>query len=548
MRPNLDNIQIEINNFHNSNWKSAIQAIDRKDYSSIWQAFSGSASQAMEEDRQAHGKVLWLLADACSMMLKPSSVNAPFRPFAMFEERRSAIPEDFTESDIIFFSQIVNEVDDIWLRARLADLVWLLQRKLGTTFALTAINAYRSIPLDKITWFRGGRECWGRAISLALTLKEGAGNCVTEIELAIITAFESTKLEDGFFSLQLAEFLLSNRLCRIKGIDIALKLASLAHTFDSNGDLWNARSFFGASAKWFQLSGDKAKAAEMTANIAEGWVKEAFFRIASENPSYLLAASFYENAIQTYRTISRSERPIFRVDERIAELRTRMNEAGEKSLHEMGTISSPPIGITDLVESARNDVRGKSTLDALSAFANIYQGAKEAQTRESSEKTLREYPLSALFASTHLSRDGRVIARGPGVGFCDTDSDYYQTAVWEKMIHSYHMQLSLVVQGCIWPALEILLLEHRLREEDFVALAGNSPIVPKGREQLFGKALFAGYEKDFKLLLAISLEAGASKTGFPSRSLGTSKARLAMLVQTNLSLVYLNHLCWWITH
>jgi len=188
MRTNLDNIQIEINDFHNSNWKLAIEALGQKDYSSIWQAFSSFASQAMEEDRQAHGKVLWLLADACSMMLKPSSVNAPFRPFAMFEERRSAIPEDFTESDIIFFSQIVNEVDDIWLKARLADLVWFLQCKLGVSFALTAVDAYRSIPLDKETWMYGGRECWERAISLALMLKKGASDRVAEMGLAI-TAF-----------------------------------------------------------------------------------------------------------------------------------------------------------------------------------------------------------------------------------------------------------------------------------------------------------------------------------------------------------------------
>ncbi len=34
-------------------------------------------------------------------------------------------------------------------------------------------------------------------------------------------------------------------------------------------------------------------------------------------------------------------------------------------------------------------------------------------------------------------------------------------------------------------------------QSDFVAMASRSPIVPKNRERLFGKALFAGYEKDF---------------------------------------------------
>ena len=87
MRLNLDNIQIDINDFQQSNWKLAIEALGQKDYSSMWQAFSSFARQAIEEDRQTHSKVLWLLADACSMMLQPSSTNTPFRPFAMIEGR-----------------------------------------------------------------------------------------------------------------------------------------------------------------------------------------------------------------------------------------------------------------------------------------------------------------------------------------------------------------------------------------------------------------------------------------------------------------------------
>ena len=53
------------------------------------------------------------------------------------------------------------------------------------------------------------------------------------------------------------------------------------------------------------------------------------------------------------------------------------------------------------------------------------------------------------------------------------------------------------------PAQEVLLLEHRLREVDFVNLARQSPIVPIGRELLFGKALFAGYDRDFITALHI---------------------------------------------
>ena len=55
--------------------------------------------------------------------------------------------------------------------------------------------------------------------------------------------------------------------------------------------------------------------------------------------------------------------------------------------------------------------------------------------------------------------------------------------------------------GWIIPALDIMHTEHRFTEADFIALARNSPEVPPGREELFGKALFNGYEYDFATAL-----------------------------------------------
>ena len=73
----------------------------------------------------------------------------------------------------------------------------------------------------------------------------------------------------------------------------------------------------------------------------------------------------------------------------------------------------------------------------------------------------------------------------------------YQAIIWAEMVTSFAMEVGLVVRGMIWPALEVVALEHRLREGEFILLASRSPIVSAGRARLFGKALFAGYERDF---------------------------------------------------
>lgn len=59
------------------------------------------------------------------MMLSPKSLNEPFKPFMVMEGRRSLIPDDLSESDIAFYAEVVDEINDAWLKARVADLVWL---------------------------------------------------------------------------------------------------------------------------------------------------------------------------------------------------------------------------------------------------------------------------------------------------------------------------------------------------------------------------------------------------------------------------------------
>lgn len=496
-------LAVSLQDFEASGWKEAIAQAAREGYSAMWQALSAAARNAIEQGRAEHGKVLWLLADACSMMLSPSSPNEPFRPFAVFHDRRSVIPDDLLDTDIEFFAEIVDSVDDNWLKARLSDLLWLQVKPRKVAFALSAIDAYCSLPLNVNTWVRGGRECWSRAISLARMLGRGGGDRLQQMEETIVTAFDAAKRDDGFLGLWLADLLKSNGLGRAHRVNVARRLEALAREFDGESDLRRAREYFSAAAEWFQAIPDQIKAAEMTVAVAEGWVKEAVARTASESPSHMVAASFYENAIQTYRTVPRNERSTHRVDERIAELHTHLNDSGGRALGEMSSFETPSIDITQLVESARNSVTGKSAQHALLAFANLHHGANVEKLRESALQRIRQFPLQSLFSATVMSRDGRVIAKRPAMSLGAELTADDEITIRAEMIRDYGILVSIVVQGSIWPALEMLLLEHRLREADFIALARNSPIVPKNRAGLFGKALFAGYERDYVTALHV---------------------------------------------
>ena len=490
-------LKITSKDFDDCGWKEIIEAISKEGYSRIWQAFTQAAEKAIEEGRLPHGKIFWLLADACSMTLRPESVTEPFKPMFVFEGKRSALPDDFSDEDIEFFSQIVDRIDDVWLKARLADLVWLKQKKRDVRFALAAIDAYCKIPLETETWIRGGRECWARAIQLALSLQKGAGNRLQEMEKDLVQAVKSATKDDGFFVLWLADLLYDNRLGRNDGLTIAHKLKFLAEEFDAEGDLHKSREYFGAAAKWFKIVGEEVLSIEMKIAEAEGWFKEAVARLSSDNPTHMVAATFFENAIQIYRTIPRKLRSSYRVDERISELRTHLSDSSKKALDEMGVIQTKPVDITKMVDESRKAVMNKPIEEALKVFCNLFPGINVKEAREQAIELLRNHPLQAFFPMTMMSRDGRVIAKRPGLSLSSDQEEKNEVTVRAEMIRNYEISIGLIVQGQILPALDVLRLEHRLREIDFIHLANQSPIVPKDRVQLFGKALFEGFDGDF---------------------------------------------------
>ncbi len=497
-----EDLILTVEDFSGCGWKAALAGAARKEYSSMREAFANAAKQAIDEGRQAHGQALSLLAGACSMMLSPDSTNEPFKPLWSDGQQRSIIPDDLSETDVAFFTEIVETIDDPWLKARLADLVWLLQRPRNVKFALAAIDSYRTIPLDPETPVRDRDKYWQRAINLARLLGTGAGERLAEMETAIIKALTSVTREDGFLGYWLADLLKSNSLARDHSATIATRLESLAREFEGEDEFLKARKYFRSSAHWFKESGDDEKSTEMTVEVAETWVKEAVARLSSDQPSHGVAASFYESAIQTYRTIPRSERATHRVDERIAELRRSLNESGEKSLDEMGVISTPGQDISQIVENSRNAVKGKELVEALKIFTNL-DVVDVKELRESTIKNLEHFIAHRLFPTTFMSHDGRVTAKMPSMSSSPIPSDDDEEVIHSTMVENYCIHVSLAVQGSILPAQEVLLLEHRLREADFVNLARQSPIVPIGRELLFGKALFAGYDRDFVTALHI---------------------------------------------
>ena len=487
-----DNFEQAVDVFKNCGWDTVLAGVSNEDYTSMSQALHEAATTASEDC----GKLLQLLAEACSMMLSPEKRNDPFDPIWVAGDTRSTISDDFTEAEVRLFDEIIDSIDRPLLKGRLADLVWVRNKSLGVKNALVAIDSYRQLPLDVDMWCRDGERCWQRAIDLSRMIGPTAGDRLHQMETSIVEALESTTVGDKSFGWRLADTLMSHGLGGSHSTTVAAKLESLGIAFDAGGDFLISESLYNASAAWYRHSGDDKKSIDMTVGRAEAFVGEATARMSSDNPSHGVAASFLEDAVQVYRTIPRDHREKHDVDQRIQDLRLRLSEHGKRALDEMATVSGSPMDFRGSIEQARDAVTGKPVQEALGTFANLYHVSAK-KLRESAMRNLSRTPFLASIPKVYSSHDGRVIARTPGISPTTPSEDDESEILGHMNRVEYGTLVGIIVQALILPALDVLTLEHRVRTPDLINLARQSPIVPIGREVLFGKALVQGFNHDF---------------------------------------------------
>ena len=476
-------------------WESALASASDDNYVSMFIAFSTAAQQAEREGRDAHGRVLRLVSFACSMHLDPLSRNQPFKPISVgLDGKPAVIPDDFTEAHIAFFAQIVDAIGNPWLKARLADLVWMSQHPRDVRFPLAAIDAYMAISAEPKPWSLHATDCLKRAINLSRTLGSAAASHLALMQTEIEEAIQSGTIDDEFYVLRLADVLATSDVSPDRCAQVATKLESLARLFEAQGSLHHAREYATTSARWFRNCGDNDKSVEMTVAQAESWAKEGDARALSAEPSHLVAADCYANAIKIYQTIPGSDRDSHQVDQRIAELRRLLTTSHEKAQDEIKSFSTGDIDLTDVAQAARTSVRNKTSGEALRAFGGL-TSVSVSQLWELAIDSLTESQIRAFIPMTVLDHDNRVIAKRPAMsGSVPSEDD--ECVISFEMAQQYHYMVNTAVYGCILPAHDLLTSEHPLRQSDFIKLALRSPIIPPQREILFGKGLYHGYDGD----------------------------------------------------
>ena len=523
--------QLNAEDLRRFGWEEVLDGEEIEGYPRISSRLRDASKQLYDDGDVRGSNVLRLLADACSMMLKPTSSDEPFVPMCVMEGRRSTIPDDFSDENLDFFSEATSEIGHVRISARLADLLWVRRR--DHNMARVAIDTYQEVPLDD-NLSRDGIECWERAISLAREI--GDGQRRSKLIAAVQRALRGLAERDGPFCLSLSKLLWKEKLGEDDVLEIAEILVSRAAKYRESNNYGRAERYFGSAVKWFSRSEDKSR--ETVAKVAHaaccGTRAEA--HLSSDPPNNLAAGHQLEKAIQLYRSVPKSERAKFAIDEKLQDLHGKMSEANKASLDQMTAVATGAVDLTEIVQRSRDLVSGKSWPEALCSLALISRGPQLAALKETVREVRKENPLQFLVSKSYVLTDGRVIAKREGQLPVGNNARADNVCSTEDLVECFRRSIEFDAQALILPALEAAREEHSVGESDFIEIAEKSPIVPTGRAHLVGKSLYFGFSGDFGTSLHLLVPQVEHIVRVELKAKGGSTTRYESGVETENSL------------
>lgn len=460
------------------------------DHGEMYSLLSRAVRDADAIGDAAKARALGFMSAIASMMLEPDSRVAPFQALMRWSDgTRSMLPEDLNSAQVELLAQLTGVVRNPLLRARLADLVWLKERRKGIDFARMAIDGYRTHPIDFDTWHASGRAVWHRALQLAASIGGGAGERTGDIEGALLAAFDRAVGASTFEPLFYVRPLYVEKRAGTHAPRIAAELERMGRERLEAGRSSDAESFFEEAEQWFERARQADKQAEMLAMIGASFAAQA-----QASPSAIARQEFLTRAIKAYRAVPGPHRATHRVEEIIAELRVELAAAGRLALGEMRVVQGPRIDLTNIVGEAVRRVQGKTPLKALIAFCMLHPFPKREELFQEARELVAQSLVGRLFGGVTFAGDGRAVARRPGA---DNGTAAEAGQIESRAIKSCCEIAAMTAYGMIRPALEAMQLECYLTQLDFAHLAGHASIVPRDRVDVVAQGLYAGYCGDY---------------------------------------------------
>ena len=463
--------------------------LSNEEKNSLFRIHSILKNIATNETNTKLRKSLFLLSNICSPMIDLESRNDPFQPFMTWGNKRSFLPIDLTDEEILYLSSILDEDLPPILKARIADILWTYLKPKNKKYSEIAIENYISMDVFKDFFQPDIYVFWEKAAMLAKQAKNNS--LIEKIKSKLLEEIENPSTNWDFHLLTIIEIFDNTDLDKERNHKLAEKLLEKQKEFNHKQQFHIVEKYLELAAKLFKKSGNTEDSYKSLALLSQAIENHGDYR---KNESAIVANSFYKLAFQRYREIPNSYRSTLQIDQKLDTVQEKITQSGLLITDELKLISTKEIDISDLQEHCAKHVKGKQTaFESLLYFSSVSSCNFESIWK-STENNINNFPTSSLFGATSVSPDGRKISSIPPLALDGNNGD---EVILKKAIKNFGIHMHLAVEGCILPALNQIQKEYLFPKEFLIQLCKLSAIVPEKREILVANALYQGFEGDF---------------------------------------------------
>ena len=420
-----------------------------------------------------------------------------YKPFYVFADGgRSCIPEDLSIAELGFLDSVADGVENLILKARIADIIWY--RNYGNSNlqkAIMFIETILSLPFDEDSFFRY-EIYFRRAISIARSIK-----------------YDFNKISS--FKEKLIEFV---GICQYvhpgipKRIFDAIKIAPVEDDIKAFLNLLEIKiqdakpeeKYWSTDISYLKLKLECLKflnlsEIECRLDIARRFEIEAID--CERKKDFLCAHHHYAMAIQYYETIPRLNRDDYKIDEKLAILKSKKQEVGIATRENMKVYSQEIKIPRGQLQAVIKLVSDKSYPGVLFDFASITNGFPNLiKLREQAEDSIKRGDLSDLLPKTIMTSGGRVAGIVDAIDLTSEESK--ELAISRKMVELYFLNFNFYIP-ILLEALNILNNQHHIEINKIADVCVYSSIIPKDRIGLWVKGIYYGFNEDFETSMQI---------------------------------------------
>lgn len=464
--------------------------LSNEEKNSLFRIHSILKNIATNETNTKLRKSLFLLSNICSPMIDLESRNDPFQPFMTWGNKRSFLPIDLTDEEILYLSSIVDEDLPPILKARIADILWTYSKPKNKKHSEIAIENYISMNVFDDFFEPDVYVFWERAVMLTKQTKNSS--LIEKIKSKLLNEIDHPSTSWDFHLLKIIEIFDNTDLDEERNHKLAEKLLEKQKEFNHKQQFHIVEKYLELAAKLFKKSGNAEDSYKSLALLSQATENHGDYR---KNESAMVANSFYKLALQRYREIPKAHRNTLQIDQKLDTIQEKITQSGLLITDELKLISTEQMNISELQEQSINHVKDKQTaFESLLYFSGVSSCNFESIWK-STEKYIQNSVVSSLFGATSVSLDGRKISSIPPLAL---DGNNRDEVILKNAIKNFGIHIHLTVKGCILPALNQIQEKHIFPKDFLVDLCNLSDIVPEKREILVANALYQGFEWDFR--------------------------------------------------